>query len=191
MRPSPQSSSPILPVGLLSLLFLAGCAVVPETLEPVPEVQPGVAEVRANPEAAVGQTVVWGGVIAELSNRADGARLEIVARPLAGDARPRADESSLGRFRAFYPDFLEPEVYSRGREVTVRGEITGVAEGRIDEFPYVFPEVQASSVHLWPRPPREPQVIYRDPFWDPWWPNYRHPWGPTHGFYRHQWPWWP
>lgn len=173
---------------MLVVALLFGCATVPETLEPVPEEQPDWAQVRADPEAALGARVVWGGVIATIANRAEATHLEIVARPLGRNQRPQVDEPSPGRFRAVYPHFLDPEVYARGREVTVRGTVAGVVEGLIDEYPYVFPEVEAEAVHLWPRPPREPQVIYRDPFWDPWWPHYRQPWGPFDRFPGRPWP---
>jgi outer membrane lipoprotein len=166
------------PALLLPVILVAGCATAPESLQPVPEVQPGVADAQANPQAAAGATVVWGGTIAAISNHGDGTRLEVLARPLDGVRRPVADDRSEGRFRVFFAGFLDPHVYAPLREITVRGRITGVAEGRIGEFPYRFPEVEAVSVHLWPRP--EPTVIYRDPFWDPWWPHYRNPGHPWH-----------
>jgi len=186
--PSPRVRAGVVLGALLVVVLLYGCATVPEDLTPIPEAQPDVAQVRADPEAAVGTRVVWGGVVATIANRADATHLEIVARPLGRDQRPRPGEPSPGRFRAVYPDFLDPEVYTRGREVTVRGVVVGVVEGMIDEYTYTFPEVEAEVVHLWPPPPREPQVIYRDPFWDPWWPHYRQPWGPHYGFPGRPWP---
>ncbi|AHE99588.1 Slp family lipoprotein [Thioalkalivibrio paradoxus] len=160
--------------------LLASCATVPEALEPVPEAQPGIAEVRSDPDAWMGTDVVWGGVIARVSNEPDGTRLEIVARPLTRAQRPQIGDRSEGRFRVFFGDFLDPQVYAPMREVTVRGRVTGVSAGSIGEFPYRFPEVAAASIHLWPLP--EPAVIYRDPFWDPFWdpwrPYHRYPWGP-------------
>jgi|GEM_PF-1091851 len=165
-------------------LLLAGCATVPEDLQPVPEVQAGVAEVRADPEAFVGETVVWGGNIARVENLAEGTRLEIVARPLGRDQRPLDVDRSAGRFHAFFPGFLDPQVHAPMREVTVRGRVDGVNEGTIGEFGYTFPRVLVDSLHLWPVPEPEPRVIYRDPFWDPW-----SPWGPSwgHPWHRGRW----
>ena len=165
-------------------LLFAGCATVPEDLQPVPEVQPEVAEVRAEPEAFAGATVVWGGNIARVENLAEGTRLEIVSRPLGRDQRPRDVDRSDGRFHAFFPDFLDPQVHAPMREVTVRGRVDGVNEGTIGEFGYTFPRVVVDSLHLWPVREPEPRVIARDPFWDPW-----GPWGPSWG---HPWRrgWW-
>jgi len=159
-------------------LLLSACATIPEDLQPVSERQPSLAEVLQDPDVFEGVEVVWGGVIASVSNLADGTRLEIVSRPLGRDKRPVSGDRSDGRFRAFFPGFLDPQVYAPLREVTVRGQVTGVTDGVVGAFPYAFPQVEAAAVHLWPPLPPEPQVIYRDPFWDPWgpWGSYRHPW---------------
>ncbi len=165
-------------------LLVAACATVPQSLQPVPEAQPGIAEVLQHPDALQGAEVIWGGVIASVANLAEGTRLEIVSRPLGRDTRPVSGDRSDGRFRAFFPGFLDPQVHAPLREVTLRGRVTGVTEGMIGAHPYTFPEVEATAVHLWPPVQPEPRVIYRDPFWDPFWD----PWGP----YRHPWHrgWW-
>jgi outer membrane lipoprotein len=159
-------------------VLLAACTTIPEGLQPVPEGQPGLVEVLQDPDAFEGVDVLWGGVIANVSNLAEGTRLEIVSRPLGRDQRPIGVDRSDGRFHAFFPGFLDPQVHARLREVTVRGRVAGVTDGVIGAFPYTFPQVEADSVHLWPPVQPEPHVIYRDPFWDPWgpWGPYRHPW---------------
>jgi outer membrane lipoprotein len=182
MRKPGSARSPGVSVFAAALL-LAGCATVPEDLQPVPEVQPGLNEVVQDPDRFVGSAVVWGGTIAAVSNLADGTLLEIVARPLGRDQRPVSGDRSDGRFRAFFPGFLDPQVHAPLREVTVRGAVAGIREDMVGAFPYSFPQVEAASVHLWPLPPPEPIVIYRDPFWDPFWG----PWGPyrwNHPWYR-------
>lgn len=167
-------------VGLAALL--SACASVPDVLQPVPETQPGVAQVQAHPGDAIGRTVVWGGVVARVTNEADGTRLEIVSRSLDRNQRPLSGDRSEGRFRAFFPGLLDPQVYAPQREVTVRGRVMGVALDRIGAFPYPFPEIAAESVHLWPVP--DPEIMLRDPFWDPWGPWYRSPWHPWHPGWR-------
>lgn len=159
-------------------MLLTACATIPESLQPVPDRQPGLAEVLQDPDAFEGADVIWGGVIASVSNLADGTHLEIVSRPLGRDTRPVSGDRSDGRFRAFFPGFLDPQVYTRLREVTVRGRVTGVTDGVVGMFPYTFPQIEAAAVHLWPPVQPEPHVVYRDPFWDPWgpWGPNRHPW---------------
>ncbi|MGM0813762.1 Slp family lipoprotein [Thioalkalivibrio sp.] len=173
-----------LAVAAAAALLFAGCATVPEDLQPVPEIQPEVAEVREDPDSFAGATVVWGGSIVRIDNLAEGTRLEIVSRPLGRDQRPLQVDRSDGRFHAFFPGFLDPQVHTPMREVTVRGQVGGVNEDSIGEFPYTFPRVEVESLHLWPVPEPEPRVIYHDPFWDPW-----GPWGPSwgHPWHRSRW----
>jgi outer membrane lipoprotein len=157
---------------------------VPDALRPFPDTQPSVVQIQSDPGAAVGQTVVWGGVVARVTNEVHGTRLEIVSRSLSRHGRPVSSDRSEGRFRAFFPGLLDPQVYAPQREVTVRGRVMGVTLDRIGEFPYPFPEVAVESVHLWPVPDPEPTVILRDPFWDPWYPWYRSPWHPRYPGWR-------
>ena len=157
------------------LLLVAGCVGVPEALQPVADTQPSVAQVLQEPDAYKDEVVVWGGTIAEVTNLADGTRLEVVSRPLGRNQRPLDVDRSEGRFHAFVPGFLDPQVHAPQRAVTVRGTVLGTHSGMIGSFPYNFPEIEAASVYLWPPPEPEPRVIYRDPFWDPWGPPYWYP----------------
>ncbi|MGM0553417.1 MAG: Slp family lipoprotein [Pseudomonadota bacterium] len=165
---------------LMAAALLAGCAGIPETIAPLPQEMPSRAEVLADPEAARGTTVVWGGVIAAIDNREDGTRLELVARSLDRSGRPRDSDRSEGRFRAWTPEFLDPQIHAPGREVTVRGEVEGVERDAIGDYPYTYVTLRATGVHLWPvrEPPRDP--LYHDPwfwpgFYDPYWRHHPHP----------------
>ncbi|WP_038059517.1 Slp family lipoprotein [Thioalkalivibrio sp. ALJT] len=166
--------------GLLAagvLWLLAGCAGLPADLAPLPDAAPDREQVLADPAAVRGETVVWGGVIADIENTSGGTRLEVVARELDREGRPRESDGSPGRFRAFSTGFLDPQIYSQGREITVRGSIQGTEEGHIGDYAYTFVSLQADAVHLWPRRPPLTDRRLHDPFYDPF---YR-PWGPRFG----------
>ncbi|RLK48316.1 outer membrane lipoprotein [Alkalispirillum mobile] len=170
-------------LALLAALLMAGCATgVPEPIRSAPEAAPGVQAVREAPDEAVGETVRWGGVIAEVRNRSDHTELEVVARRLQSGGRPvDRDDASPGRFLAQVPGFLDPAIYAAGRAITVRGVVQGVREQAVGEYAYSFPVVQAEVYHLWPE--REPVRDYRrDPFYDPWYDPWYRPW---HRPYRH------
>jgi len=168
---------------LLAALLAAGCATVPEGIAPLPDEPPDRARILADPDAALGATVVWGGVIATIDNTAEGTDLEIVARELDRSARPREIDRSEGRFRVSIPQFLDPQVYAPGREVTVRGRIAGVEEDAIGEHPYRFVVLQAQAIHLWARRPPE-RVHY-----DPWPYGYYGPYWRHHPYYWRHDPW--
>lgn len=171
VKKNPLTGARVLFASLLVVVMsVSGCASVPEGLQPMPESMPTVDRVQSSSEEEFrGAMVLWGGIIAHRRNLADGSLLEIVERPLDRQQRPREVDLSAGRFRVYTSQFLEPETFREGREVTVRGRITGLGRDRVDEFPYSFPELQAEFIQLWPPRPEPIPLYWRDPlFWDPW-----------------------
>ena len=54
-------------------------------------------------------------------------------------------------------------MYTPGREVTVVGALHGTTPGRVGQYDYTFPRVDAATVYLWPeRPPEDVHPV--------WWP---------------------
>jgi outer membrane lipoprotein len=156
---------------LLLLAVLTGCAAgVPAPIREVPATPVLLGEVQQNPDRFVGMTVRWGGVIVQTRNRKDDTVIELVSRSLGSDGRPLLEDRSAGRFLAQLSGFHDPAIYAAGRELTVRGVITGVSEQAIGDYTYRYPQLRADGVYLWPqRHPPEP--IYYDPWWwDPWYP---------------------
>lgn len=171
---------------MLVAVLLGGCATtVPEPIRTAPPAEVHVEEVRTAPQTFLGTTVRWGGHIVAVRNLRDTTLIEIVARRLDQEGRPLEEDRSSGRFLAKVAGFLDPAIYAAGRELTVRGQIEGVIEQPIGEFPYTYPLVRAERVHLWPpRPVRVPaRPYYYDPFWyDPW-----YPWGwPYYPYYPYR-----
>lgn len=124
--------------------------------------------------------VRWGGSIASVMNRADGSTLlEIVSRPLYSGGRPIHDDRSEGRFLALIDDFLDPEIVTAGRDMTVLGRLTGKAAGKVGESDYLFPVLLISDYRFWKPvvtvPPRHfphwnryPPFGHADPFRRDW-----------------------
>ena len=78
-----------------------------------------------NPDGYTGQKVVLGGVIVN-STDADGeTRIEVIEKPLDYYEKPEFDGTSRGRFIVVHKGYLERTVYSKGREITVAGEVAG------------------------------------------------------------------
>jgi outer membrane lipoprotein len=168
-------------IAILAAMLLSACASqIPQQIRNVPENSPSVAEVRSDGEQLIGTRVRWGGTIADVENRESQTWIEIVARELQDNARPRESDSSQGRFLARVDGFLDPAIYSKGREITVVGDILGKKTRTIDEYEYRYPVVEVESHYLW-----EPLPEYRyarypyhysplfydpffyDPFYDP------------------------
>jgi outer membrane lipoprotein len=167
---------------LVAVVALAGCAsTVPAPVRTSPPGAPTLAEVRGNVDPYVGRPVRWGGTVAAVENRARETWVEIVARELGSDGRPVEDDRSEGRFLARVGAFLDPAVYTEGRQVTVTGVVDGAMTRPIGNFPYLYPVVRAEMVYLWEPLPEWPPYYY-DPWWfyDPWYP---YPW--RYHPYRH------
>ena len=164
---------------LLAAFWLAGCASrLPEPIRQAPPGSPQLDEVRQDADRFQGTAVRWGGVIAHVTNRAEDTLIEVVARPLAGNGRPREIDASEGRFLARVAGFLDPAVYTTGRELTVAGRVAGLERRPVGDYPYPYVRVEVDSHQLWA--PREPTP---EPRFPPWWHD---PWYPYHPFYN---PW--
>jgi outer membrane lipoprotein len=175
-----------LPVYMLSIAaLLGGCAsVVPEAIRQAPPGDARIAEVRRDPSSFIGATVRWGGHVVSVRNRRDETVVELVGRRLDDEGRPREEDASEGRFLARVPGFLDPSIYSAGRELTVRGKVERAVEESIGEHRYVYPQVAAEHTYLWPPRPAPLPPHYYDPWWNPWypwgWPYYPYPYYPPH-----------
>jgi outer membrane lipoprotein len=152
---------------LLSCLVLGACVRPP--LDVAGEFSASTVSDAQNAERS-GERVRWGGTIAETRPRRDETCVEVVSRPLDRRARPRDSDQSFGRFLACASGFHDPEIYTRGREVTAVGTIEGTRAGRVDDYDYLFPVVRAEAIHLWPERPVARDVYYGyAPSWSPYW----------------------
>ena len=106
-------------------------------------------EAKRQAEVHEGRPARWGGVIADVRNSDDGTRIEVVNFGLNNFGRPRASDESQGRFVVYVNEFIDPEIYQRGRMVTALGEFQGLEEGQIGDFRYDYPVLAASGVELW------------------------------------------
>jgi len=171
----------LLPILLLALV-MGGCASkVPVDIRDAVPNSPGIGTVHQDPGAHVGREVRWGGSIAEVDNQADATWIEVVGRELTSGGRPESGDRSLGRFLLKVEGFLDPAVYSRGREVTARGVLAEAVTRKIGQYPYRFPVLEARALYLWPprEEPRYERYDHYPPPWyyDPWFP-YRYPYYP-------------
>jgi outer membrane lipoprotein len=134
---------------LLFALLLGGCASAPFSTAGL---DPTLTPSRAVKESRFvqGREVVWGGVIVSSTNLADATRFEILAYPLDRSQRPETDQAPYGRFLLYKPGYAETVDYAPGREVTVRGRLDGIQQGRVGEAPYTYPLVRSNTLHLWP-----------------------------------------
>ena len=167
------------------LSILLGCSSHVISTEIRREVLPieGFAEVRKNPEKFKNNTIIIGGeIIATINHANQGTTLLVLDRPLDNTERPEKWENSQGRFMVHTRHFLGPEIYTKGREVTVAGIVTGIETAPVGKADYPYVALTARQIYLWPwRYPPYTHPMY--PYWSPdWYPDrFSGFWGP---------PWW-
>jgi outer membrane lipoprotein len=153
------------------------------------------AELQKSVEKYQGRVVIYGGHILETANNPDGTVLNVLQAPLDSKNEPASPDLSEGRFFVVTDKFLDPEIYNKGRKITVGGKVTGSRSGTVGNRMYEYPVIEAQELHLWPK-----EDTYRTPYYpyyyDPWYHPWYYPWyyswyGPWHGYpYRrphHRW----
>lgn len=135
---------------LLAMVLLAACGqpVFDDKLVTLKLTPQQVSE-RSTPQA--GEFVIWGGIILDTKNLADGTRIEVLAYPLDRMQQPRVDDTPQGRFLIRESAYLEPVSYAQGRRISVFGKLGANQSGKIGESDYRFPVVEAEKLKLWPQ----------------------------------------
>lgn len=175
------------PLILLFLIFVVGCATqTPDAIRNAPPVDLPLSLVQHDVSPYIGQPVRWGGQIAGVENRKNETWFDVVARPLDSNGRPNATGDSLGRFLVYTEGFLDPEVYAKGRDITIAGRIERSLIRPIGEYSYNYVVIKADTINLWEqRVERTPYYRdpFYDPFYDPFWPSRIYPWYAPYPFY--------
>jgi outer membrane lipoprotein len=158
-----------------ALALLAGCASIPKPLEGNYST---VTTTSAQQGGAGGTRVRWGGEIIKTEPGPQQTCFYLLSRPLDSQARPKAGDTgeNQGRFVACREGFYDPEVFVRGRELTVTGTLHGTVSQKVGDYDYAYPRVEADVVYLWPK--RPVMVNYPPGFYDPFWgPGFGPYWG--------------
>jgi outer membrane lipoprotein len=157
---------------ILMILCTSGCAVVSKDLRIQADPDLSFEQVSADPAQYAGDIVIWGGYIIENQPGQEESRLIILQAPLTSQQKPQSKDSSAGRFMATQNTFLDPEIYSQHRGVTVAGKVTGKTQV-LENDPYgPYPVIKIKEIHLWEDPD--------DDRYNTWGPAYR-PYGPWYG----------
>ncbi|MCF8129815.1 MAG: Slp family lipoprotein [Deltaproteobacteria bacterium] len=105
---------------------------------------------RENPEAFTGKTVVLGGEVISTENQPGKTHLIILQHDLDGDMKPLDNDQSKGRFIVTVPEFMDPAIYAKGRRITAVGTVAGKETRQLNDIPYVYPVIMESYLYLWP-----------------------------------------
>ncbi len=134
---------------LFIISFLSSCAhVVSEQVRARVDEDISPAMLFKNPDAYIGKTVILGGFIVDVKNTEEGAYIEVVQNPLDYRGKPSDRDTSYGRFIVFHKGLIDTAVYSKGRELTVAGEVMGKKVQSLGEIQYSYLLIKNIELHL-------------------------------------------
>lgn len=163
-----KAACPALSVTLLSLALTACVTPAP----PGEVVQLSVAQVQSGAE--LGVPLRWGGTIASVVNKAETTVIEVVSRPLQRSGRPLHNDRTDGRFLAELKGFVDPEILSPGRDISVLGTIGRLESGLVGEAEYEYPFMEVFDYRIWKKiseiDPNSgyPHYFIHDRYWLDW-----------------------
>jgi outer membrane lipoprotein len=163
--------------------FLTGCATVPSRQFRAQAAPESFKAVLQDTDAYRGQKVILGGYVLETINEPDRTLLVVLQAPLDFQNSPKSQDLSEGRFLIQTREFLDPEVFSKDRRLTVGGTVHGILSRQLGNTTYPYPLIESVELHLWSK-----EIHYPRPY-DPWYPCWRCPWDPCDPFYP-GYPWW-
>lgn len=147
-------------------------------------------KMKETPLFYTGKLYILGGLIVKTRNFDRGSIIEAIYIPVDSLGYLKDRKHAKDRFLAFLPvsaGFLDPEIYQKGRSVTVAGEFIELRHGKIDDADYTFPMFEIKQIHLW----EEQKEYYFPPYYYPyppypyWWhdPLWRHRAYPPYWWY--------
>jgi outer membrane lipoprotein len=175
-------------LAILSMaIFLLSCSVISrqvrdEAIGPVP-----FKDLIEDIDQYRGQTVILGGYVIDVQNRKDKSVMTALQVPLLTGEQPAPKDRSQGRLIITYKGFLDPEVYTKQRKITLAGKIIASSKDKPNAAPYPYLELEGLEIHLWPLvkeywPAYPYPYFYDDPFYPfPWY------WYPYHHRHLHDW----
>lgn len=112
--------------------------------------------------------VIWGGIVLSDINDSSGSNLVIMETSLDDAGYPMEANLPRGRFIARTRLFLDPEIYRKGRRVTLAGQVTGLSTRKMGDGTYAYPILDIKELRYW----RYYQEYYDEPYYPyygPWW----------------------
>ena len=156
---------------LLIVVFGGGCAhLISDGLRGQVNFNLPLNQLFNTPEKFQHSTVMLGGVIVKTNNFPGRTEIELVEKELDYLGYPNRGDNSLGRFTFVRSEFLDPQIYAKGRYVVGAGKVESVRDGKIDQKPYRYPVVFAEEFHLFQNYSSPPNY---GPYYGPFGPSFR------------------
>lgn len=137
-------------LGLAMALTATGCHPISQSVTKKADRSLSFEEIRDNPDQHRGTVVILGGTVIRTETRQNETLVEVQQKRLGVSMEPRdGDDKTGGRFLARFPGTLDPAEYTRGRRITVGGEIEGRAWVSSGEQEVAYPLIRAMDSRLY------------------------------------------
>lgn len=137
----------VLPIAVL--LALNGCAhIISKVNLNKADRSISAANLMKAPGKYKGKTVILGGDIIKVHNKKDGTYIEVLQKKLDSRGRPSQSDETLGRFLVFHNGYLDRAIFSRGRLLTVAGEVMGQKKLPLGEIEYSYLLIKGLELQL-------------------------------------------
>jgi outer membrane lipoprotein len=125
--------------------------VLPDQIQQQVDQSVSFADLKANPSAYQGKTVMVSGIVLKSKRVKDRTEIEVLQIPTGSGAVPTKDRArSQGRFLAVKSgEFLDPAVVDAGTPVTVVGEVGSPVTRGMDEGEYTYPVLEIKHLVDW------------------------------------------
>jgi outer membrane lipoprotein len=168
---------------LAALGVLVSCTVISKEIRSEAEPPVSFKTLVDQADQFVGRTVILGGYILETRNIESETVIEVLQVPMRIGEEPDLKDSSEGRFFVYHKEFLDPEIYSKDRVITVAGVVLGTGDKAIGDDRIRYLKIENREIYLWPEFQK-----YPSPYPYPIWP-YPYHWH-RYPFYRHHYWYW-
>jgi outer membrane lipoprotein len=123
-----------------------------------------LALIDQDPTAYLGRSLMLGGTIIALDDTEETKTVEVLEWRLNVLGEPYIPSDNAGRFLLVTRQHLPPELYTRGRLITLTGTIEGVETRQLlSGADQDYPVIRLSEIHLWETPYRYGISSYQAP----------------------------
>ncbi len=131
-------------------LLLSSCMNLPPAIEDAPVVDITYSQSKQNVNSYKDAPVRWGGEIIDVENEQTYSLVQVLYYPLNYYGRPDLTKPNEGRFVIKSPEFLDPAIYTKKKEITIAGKLSGEIERTIGKKTVRVPLISSTVIHLWP-----------------------------------------
>jgi len=153
------------------------CAVISKPVRSEAQAKLPFKTLVARADQFKGRTVILGGYILETRYLESETIIKVLQVPLKIGEEPGLKDSSEGRFLVYHRGFLDPEVYSKDRVITLAGEVIGTGFENMGGGQIQYLKLRNREIYLWPEfeTHNYPYPPWPYPYYWQGYPYYRYP----------------